>query len=143
MEIKIIEHNSKHYQQMLVLRMQVLLNPIGIPFSYINVNKEKYDILIGAFEQEVLIGCCVLTRKDKETVQLRQMAVATEQQQKGIGAAIVLFAENWARQNGYSIVIMHARNNVIAFYQKCGYEIVGKEFMEVGIAHRQMQKQLI
>lgn len=128
---------------MLDLRMRVLLHPIGIPFTYINIANEKNDLLIGAFEQDILIGCCVLTIKNKETIQLRQMAVAHQQQQKGIGRAIIAFAENWGQQNGYKVLMMHARNNVIPFYQKCGYQIAGKEFTEVGMAHHLMQKQLI
>lgn len=127
---------------MLNLRMRVLLQPLGIPFTYINIDKEKEDILIGAFENDVLIGCCVLTKKDNEIIQLRQMTVDNQQQQKGIGRTIILFAENWARQKDYSILMMHARNEVILFYEKCGYSIEGKEFMEVGIAHHQMLKQL-
>ena len=55
---------------------------------------------------------------------------------------IVKFAEDQARTLGYKIIMMHARNPVIKFYQKCGYEISGDEFFEVGMGHHQMQKTL-
>ena len=60
---------------MIALRFTELLTPIGIPVSYIEKEKEKYDILIGAFENNELIGCCVLSPKNDEIIQLRQMAV--------------------------------------------------------------------
>ena len=142
MTIKIIEHNSEEYEQMLALRKRVLLEPIGIPPSYIQVAHEKEDLLIGAFEQGVLIGCCVLSPKDNQTVQLRQMAVENTRQQKGVGRAIVTFAEEMARRQGYALLLMHARDAVIPFYQKCGYDVVGKKFKEVGIPHHVMQKRL-
>ena len=142
MTIKLIDHNSAGYEQMLELRRRVLLAPIGIPSSYIQVAKEKDDVLIGAFEHGTLMGCCILSTKEAQTVQLRQMAVDTAQQGKGIGRALLSFAEETARQKGHALLLMHARDAVIPFYEKCGYQTVGKEFKEVGIAHHRMQKRL-
>lgn len=142
MEIKIIQTTSPAYEAMIALRMKVLLDPIGIPRSYINPEKEASDILIGAFDEDKLIGCCILTHVDNDTLQLRQMAVDNSLQQKGIGATIVSFAESIAKERGYKILMMHARDNVIPFYQKCGYSISGEQFFEVGIGHHKMEKQL-
>lgn len=142
MTVRLIQHNSKEYEQMILLRQQVLLQPIGVPASYIQRDKEKEDILICAFEGETITGCCVLTPKNSNTVQLRQMAVVEHMQGKGVGAAIVAFAENEARNKLFQNLILHARSVVVPFYLKCGYEVVGEEFYEVGIAHRVMQKKL-
>jgi GNAT superfamily N-acetyltransferase len=141
MEIRMITHNSKEYKQMVSLRVTQLLEPIGVPAAYIEREKEKNDFLIGAFEEEI-IGCCVLTPRDNATIQLRQMAVRSDYRGKGIGAAIIEFAEEVARKNNFSLLMMHARNPVIAFYKKSGYQIEGEEFFEVGIGHHKMQKQL-
>ncbi|MBD0277817.1 MAG: GNAT family N-acetyltransferase [Flavisolibacter sp.] len=142
MDVRIIRHDSVDYKKMIALRLQVLLQPIGVPASYINQEKEKQDILIGAFEDDTIVGCCILTPKSKSVIQLRQMAVHAELQNKGIGRKIIAFAENTSRETGFDILIMHARNPVIEFYKKCGYTIAGEEFFEVGIAHHKMQKQL-
>jgi GNAT superfamily N-acetyltransferase len=141
MEIRMIAHNSSEYDQMVSLRVTQLLEPIGVPAAYIEKEKERNDFLIGAFEDE-LIGCCVLTPKDNATIQLRQMMVRSDYRGKGIGAAIIEFAEDVARKNNFSLIMMHARNPVIAFYKKCGYQIEGEEFFEVGMGHHKMQKQL-
>ncbi|GAA4737288.1 GNAT family N-acetyltransferase [Flavisolibacter ginsenosidimutans] len=142
MELKTITTNTPEYEAMIALRTKVLLDPIGIPRSYINPEKERSDVLIGAYEEDNLIGCCILTAVDENTLQLRQMAVDTVLQQKGIGAAILAFAENIAKERGYKMLMMHARDAVIGFYQKCGYQICGEQFFEVGIGHHKMQKQL-
>lgn len=142
MEIKTLEHNSKEYEEMIQLRISQLLQPIGVPASYIDREGEKHDILIGAFENGTMIGCCVLTPKGKELMQLRQMTVRSDYRKKRIGAAIIEFAEKIAKEKGFSILMMHARNPVIEFYKKCGYEIEGEEFFEVGIGHHKMQKTL-
>jgi N-acetylglutamate synthase-like GNAT family acetyltransferase len=143
MRINIIQTNTKEYEHMINLRMRVLLDPIGIPRSYIDPEKEAADILIGAFEEDELIGCCILTHLDNDTLQLRQMAVDNIRQKKGIGASIVHYAEKLARGKGYSTLIMNARDTVIEFYKKCGYKIDGEPFSEVGIGHHKMKKQFI
>ena len=142
MAIKLIEHNSSEYQQMVNLRITQLLEPIGVPASYIEKEKEKNDFLIGAFENKEMIGCCVLTPREDGIIQLRQMAVRKDYRGKKIGAAIIEFAEEVAKENDFSTLMMHARDPVIDFYKKCGYEIAGDQFFEVGIGHHKMQKQL-
>lgn len=142
MEIKTIQHNGTEYEQMIRLRVSQLLQPIGVPEQYINREGERLDILIGAFEANEIIGCCVLTPKMNGVMQLRQMAVRTDYRGKGIGAAIIEFAEEAAKENGFTVLMMHARNPVIDFYKKCGYETEGEEFFEVGIGHHKMQKKL-
>lgn len=142
MEVRIIEFNSSDYEQMVQLRIEALLNPIGIPASYIVPEKEQHDIFIGAFEEEEIIGCCVLTPLENGVMQLRQMAVRGDYQGKGIGAAIIECAEDVARENEFEMLMMHARDPVIDFYKKCGYRIIGEQFFEVGMGHHKMQKQL-
>lgn len=142
MTINTIQHNSNEYEQMVQLRIKALLEPIGIPAHYIIREKEKDDYLIAAFEKNEMIGCCILTPKEKGVIQLRQMAVLPDYQGKRIGAAILGFAEEVARKNGYHILMLHARNPVIDFYKKSGYQIYGDAFFEVGMGHHKMQKQL-
>ena len=142
MNIRIIQHNSADYEQMIALRVSQLLNPIGVPASYIAIENEKNDFLIGAFENNEIIGCCVLTPAANRVIQLRQMAVLSDYRGKGIGAAIIRFAEKVANENNFSTLIMHARDPVIDFYKKCGYEIYDEPFVEVGIGHHKMKKQL-
>jgi predicted GNAT family N-acyltransferase len=142
MTVREIVQNSPDYQQMIELRLDVLLNPLGVPASYINQEKEAADYLIGAFEDRQLAGCCILTPLNNRTVQLRQMAVHRAWQGKGVGARILLFAEELAKKHGFTELIMHARNPVIDFYAKSGYTIEGPEFFEVGIGHHKMKKEL-
>ncbi len=98
--------------------------------------------MIAAYKEEQMIGCCILTRLDDATLQLRQMAVDTIVQGKGVGAAIINYAEGLAKENGFQTLMMHARDAVIPFYERCGYAIAGPQFFEVGIAHHRMEKRL-
>jgi GNAT superfamily N-acetyltransferase len=142
MALKIIDHGSFEYKQMVKLRDDILRKPLGLGFSPIELDEEKENMLIGAFEEEDMLGCCMLVEKDPASVRLRQMAVLNDLQGKGIGRALMNFAENLARDRGYSVIFMHARKNVVGFYEKMGYYKVGDEFIEITIPHYVMEKKL-
>jgi len=142
MTIRQIEFGSDEYEQMIALRVSQLLGPIGVSATYIEKIKEQHDYLVGAFEKQELIGCCILTPINNTAIQLRQMAVRSDYRGKGIGAAIIEFAEQLAIEKKFSILMMHARDPVLDFYKKCGYEIYGEQFFEVGIGHHKMRKEL-
>ena len=143
MALKIIDHGSREYRQMIDLRYEILRKPLGLSFTEEELDREKNDILIGAFDEERLLACCLLTRIDPVTCKLRQMAVHNSQQGKGIGATMMNFAENVARDRGYKVMAMHARKTATGFYEKLGYRVEGDEFMEVTIPHYLMKKKLI
>ncbi len=142
MPLRIIEYNSPEYAQMIRLRDEILRKPLGLHFDPEDLVEEKEDILIGAFDEDKLIGCCLLTRHNEHSCRLRQMAVNTNLQNKGIGASLMDFAENIARDKGYDQLVMHARKVAVGFYEKCGYTINGEEFYEVTIPHYEMVKRL-
>jgi N-acetylglutamate synthase-like GNAT family acetyltransferase len=142
MPIKQIDHGSKEYSQMIKLRNDVLRKPLNLTFEADELDKEKNDILIGAFDEDKMLGCCLLTRVDKDCMRLRQMAVQNNLQGKGIGASMMNFAENIARDLGCKKLIMHARKTAIGFYEKLGYKVSGKEFIEISLPHFIMEKKL-
>jgi len=142
MALKIIDHGSAEYQQMVRLRNDMLRKPLGLHFEPEELELEKQDVLMGAFEDDRILGCCLLTKVDEKTVRLRQMAVPNSLQGKGIGRALMIFAENIARDMGYRTLIMHARKTALGFYKKLGYSAMGEEFVEVTIPHYIMEKSL-
>lgn len=142
MALKQIDHGSKEYKQMIQLRKLILREPLGLQFTDDELAREKDDLLIAAFDEDLMLACCILSRIDDNCLRLRQMAVADKLQHKGIGASLMAFAENLARDKGYKKISMHARNTVIGFYEKFGYKIKGEEFYEVTIPHHIMEKKL-
>lgn len=143
MPIKIIDYGSKGYEQMIALRKEVLRKPLGLTYSEEDLEKDRHDILLGAFEEDTILACCILTRTSGDAFQLRQMAVEQKMQKNGIGAAIMSFGENIARDAGGRQIMMHARKTAVGFYERLGYSIVSDEFNEVGIPHVEMSKTLI
>jgi N-acetylglutamate synthase-like GNAT family acetyltransferase len=142
MGLKQIDHGTPQYNQMVQLRNLILRQPLGLGFSEDELSREKNDILIGAFDDDEMLGCCVLTPIDNSTIRLRQMAVHGSLQGKGIGASIMSFAENLARDKGFNRIIMHARDTAMGFYEKLGFKITSDEFRELNLPHHIMEKSL-
>ncbi len=142
MALKILDHGSNEYRQMVKLRDDILRKPLGLGFTPQELEQEKDNMLIAAFEDDDMLGCCMLVEENPDTVRLRQMAVLNDLQGKGIGRALMGFAENLARDRGYKILSMHARKNAIGFYEKMGYKVASDEFTEVTIPHYVMEKRL-
>lgn len=142
MALKIIDYNSTAYKDMVELRMEILRKPLGLTFSAADLEKEKDDIFLGAFDDEKIMACCVLTKMNLSECKLRQMAVHPSMQYNGVGASLLHFAENVARDAGYTTMAMHARKTATGFYEKQGYAVFGNEFEEVTIPHFEMRKVL-
>lgn len=142
MPIKVIEYGSAHYKEMVALRTEILRKPLGLVFTDEELEKENKDLLIGAFEDDRLLACCILTPLSNTSYKLRQMAVSQKMQRLGIGAVMLQFAENLAHDARYDTIILNARTTAIGFYEKMGYAIHGEEFIEVGIPHVEMRKKI-
>jgi predicted GNAT family N-acyltransferase len=141
-QMAVIKYDSPEYESMCELRDEVLRKPIGLRLTKAERERDKHDILIACLENDKAIACCILTKIDEDYIQLRQMAVAPEYQQMGIGKNILSFAEKIAGENHYSFIRLHARKVAVGFYEKQGYITVGEEFTEVGIPHFEMTKNI-
>ena len=142
MAMKQIEHKSAEYEAMVSLRLRILREPLGLSFTEEDLEKEKDDILLCAYDEDIMVGCCILTKLNEVSCQLRQMAVIASMQKNGLGRSLMNFAEKIAYDRGFRKMVMHARKTAVGFYQKQGYEIHGEEFEEVTIPHFEMQKTL-
>lgn len=128
---------------MVTLRFEIMRKPLGLTFAPEELAKEKDDILIASFDDDEILGCCILSDMKNGCVRLRQMAVQKNMQGKGIGESMMMFAETLARDKGFKTMTMHARDTAIGFYEKFGYKVKGAEFTEINIPHHIMEKRLL
>ncbi len=131
------------YDQSIYLRDQVLRKPLNMVFYPKDLAKETNCIHLAYIDQCYnMLACLYLKKINKKTLQLKQMAVRPELQKKGYGSILVREAESTAVLNGYSTIILHARQEATGFYKTLGYETEGDIFMEIDIPHYKMIKNL-
>ena len=51
MGLKQIDHGTGEYKKMIALRQQILRQPLGLSFSFEELEREKDDLLIAAFDR--------------------------------------------------------------------------------------------
>ena len=71
-----------------------------------------------------------------------RMAVLKEWRAKGVGALLLQALIEQARQRGHARVCLNAQSYAAGFYRRYGFEVSGSEFMEAGIPHVAMQRDL-
>lgn len=62
---------------------------------------------------------------------------------RGLGKYLMKKIIQYATDQGFSKVKLHAQTQVIPFYEKLGFSVTSAEFMDAGIPHRAMEKPLI
>jgi predicted GNAT family N-acyltransferase len=141
--LQVITTAHSLYPQVYDLREEVLRKPIGLSLRDEDLSGEAAETIIVALDEaNAVIGCVMLRPQDNKEMKLRQMAVADALQGKRVGAALVRKAEELARAAGYETITLHARQPAVPFYEKCGYQVEGDVFSEVGIPHLFMYKHL-
>ena len=71
-----------------------------------------------------------------------RMAVAPDVRGQGVGAQVLARLEERARERGLTQVELHAQVHARAFYERAGYSSYGPVYVEAGIDHVSMRKQL-
>ncbi len=141
--VRRIEITDEKYQQVYNLREEILRKPIGLSLKNENLATDATNAIFIAENVDEVIGCVMLYPiADEEKIKLRQMAVDERWQGQGIGKMLVDAAEGYAKEQGYSAIILHARKVAEGFYQKLGYDTTSSEFTEVGIPHVVMEKDI-
>lgn len=137
-----IAFDSEEYRQTVQLRDEVLRRPLGLTFSAEQLAAEGSDIHLAVMENESVIACAILTPMNEHRIKMRQVAVSPDKQGTGIGKRLVEYCEKAAIRRGFTEMFLHARAAVVPFYEKSGYCTVGEGFVEVGIPHRAMMKNI-
>lgn len=71
-----------------------------------------------------------------------RMAVLEPWRKNGVGSAMLKTLLLLAQQQNLSKVFLHAQTSAIGFYEHHGFRTLGEEFLDAGIPHRYMEKDL-
>jgi predicted GNAT family N-acyltransferase len=134
-------YDSPEYIQELELRNRVLRLPLGMELSAKDTEFDAKYIHFGAFQDNTLIGCLLLYQLGV-VYKMKQVAVDVKVQSQGIGTVLVSAAEEYIKSKNGSRIELDARKSASAFYLRNGYQIQGPEFLQVGIPHFFMFKEL-
>src|SRR5699024_3191078 len=73
---------------------------------------------------------------------LERICILKEYRGQSYGTKIIKTMEEEVTKKGYTKTMLNAQTRAVKFYQRLGYKIVSDEFLDAGIPHVTMIKQL-
>ena len=137
-----IDKNSPLYQLELELRFAVLREPLGMTRGQVKSPVEEQCLHFVLTSGTDVYGCVLLHLESATNGRLLQMAVAKSRQGEGLGSVLVKALEAHAINIGMASISLHSRAVAAGFYSSLGYCAYGEPFVEVGIDHVMMRREL-
>jgi len=133
---------SEEIERYYDLRWRILRAPWDQPRKAISDELENDSIPLMVCEVDgIPIGVGRVNFNSAEEAQIHSMAVEKDWRGKGIGSIVLKELEKIVTEKGAKKIILHARDNAVAFYEEHGYKIVKESYTLFGvIPHFLMEK---
>jgi GNAT superfamily N-acetyltransferase len=119
---------------------QKVLYPEG-KLREMEMDEDANGYHFGAFKNDELVATVSLFQKD-DNFQFRKFAVEPEEQNTGIGSALLNYITNFAKREGGKTLWCNARLTAVSFYLKHGFEHTGKLFAKNGFNYEILEKMI-
>jgi predicted GNAT family N-acyltransferase len=125
----------------LALRYEVFCVEQGVPRYEEQDGRDQEAIhLVAVSNGKLLATCRVLIVGG--TAQFSRLAVRRDLRRRGIATALLAAADGETLAAGARRLVLHAQTYARPLYERAGYQSRGREFVEAGIEHIAMEKQL-
>ncbi len=121
-----------------VVREQVFVREQAVP---IELEWDEFDALCQHVVAEVA-GQAIGTGRLLPDGHIGRMAVLQTWRGRGVGSALLDALLRLARDRGIPRVRLNAQSRAVAFYRRHGFVAEGEEFIEAGIPHRSMWREV-
>ena len=142
----IIQHTrdtlSSTYLDSMRIRHKVFVEGQGVPEA-IEIDKdEALCIHFVLYDETHHAAATARLLPDKTTALIQRVAVLSDYQGQGLGSLIIKALEDFASEQGFLELHLHAQLAARGFYDRLGYKTYGEAFFEAGIEHIHMKKEL-
>ncbi len=133
--------SSQTYQDALTIRKEVFVDEQQVPLS-IEIDQEDVCIHFVLYDNEVPQATVRIQEKDNLVYKIQRMAVLKSARKKGYGRQLMTYVEEFAKHNHMNELMLGAQDHAIPFYEALGYQVFGEEYLDAGIKHFDMKKEL-
>lgn len=134
---------EQEYQDALAIRRKVFIEEQGVP-PHLELDEfEQEAVHFVVYEEDKAIGAGRFRKYEDHVAKVERICILPEFRGRQLGNLLMDEIEQVARRQDYTSVRLNSQSNAIPFYEKRGYIITSPEFMDAGIPHRVMNKQLL
>lgn len=138
---KTITYTDPQFPLSFAIRNAVFVQEQGIP---LHLELDSYDpeaLHIILFSEKQCIGSVRVCFPSKDQAKIGRLAVLKECRGLKGGKILMEAVDDLCISKGIKSAILHAQVQVVGFYGKLGYSVLGDEaFEEDGVMHRLMEK---
>ena len=127
------------------IRRRVFIDEQGVAEA---LEIDEHDVLGGkcrhyyALADGVPAAACRVMDKGEGIAKLQRFCVLPEYRKAGLGRFMLERLEDICRAGNFNQIEMGAQCYAAPFYEKCGYRVVSGIFLDAGIEHVKMEKDL-
>jgi|1186.fasta_scaffold108388_3 predicted GNAT family N-acyltransferase len=135
--------DADEFRAALALRHEVFVVEQRVPLSEeIDEHDETDALHLVAVDDGRVLGTCRLVAEGGATVKLGRVAVAATARRRGIASRLLAEGEARAAGLGARRIALAAQTDALPLYERAGYAAYGERFMDAGIEHVMMKKDL-
>ncbi|WP_313891483.1 GNAT family N-acetyltransferase [Psychrobacillus sp.] len=138
---KIVE-SEKEYQDAISIRRIVFVEEQDVP---LHLELDEYDqgaVHFIAYDGETPFGAGRIREIDDHIGKVERVCILPSYRGKSHGNLMMQCMEDYAASKGFHKLKLHAQSHALAFYEKRNYTITSPEFLDAGIPHRAMEKNI-
>ncbi|SDC79784.1 Predicted N-acyltransferase, GNAT family [Terribacillus halophilus] len=137
----IVAENSIQQQDAFQVRTLVFVEEQKVPADLEIDELENESIHFVGYEDDVP-GAAGRMRLVDGYAKMERICIRKEFRGKQFGHKLMWAMEEEAKKHGMQKAKLNAQTRAIPFYERLGYTVVSEEFMDAGIPHKTMTKQL-
>lgn len=123
------------------IRKKVFVEEQKVPLELEIDEFENESAHFVLYDQDEPIGAGRFRTIDK-IGKVERICIMPSYRGMGAGKIIMQTIEHFAKDNKIQQLKLHAQTYAIPFYEKLGYKVCSEEFMDTGIPHKTMIKQV-
>ncbi len=140
MQVKVVR-SKKELDDAFQVRHSVFVDEQKVPAELEIDEHENLAIHFVAYDEERPVAAGRF-RILKETAKVERICVERSHRKTGLGQKLMDAIERHAYEQHLTKMKLNAQISAVGFYEKLGYQIISEEFMDAGIPHVTMVKEL-
>lgn len=133
--------DSDVYRDALNLRKEVFIEEQNVPETR-EISDEAGALYFVGYDNSQPLVTARVQKEDSKTWHVERVAVKKSARGKKLGSQILMEVEDSARKAGISLLTLGAQDHAQEFYSKLGFKVKGEGFLDAGIEHHKMDKEI-
>lgn len=133
---------EKEYEDAIKIRRKVFVEEQDVP---LHLELDEYDAEAAhfvAYDENTPFGAGRIREIEPGIGKVERVCILPSYRGRKLGNLIMQCMEDYSNSEGYTKLKLNAQSKAILFYEKRNYTITSPEFLEAGIPHRAMEKQI-